>query len=130
MRKSVRGALHQACEHLGIQVPELGIVLRPEYTALGAALEALLQLLGVDTHEKLLECGAGGRERGGILCLELTEVLAYRLDGTRAGRGGGEQTHQRFVDAAREVQRRFRTVIRGRRNPEAVAEFVAAVVQI
>src|ERR1700680_3403232 len=130
MRKSVRGALYETCEHLGIQIPELGLVLRPKYAALGAALEALLHLLGIDAPEKLLECGASGAPGRGILRLELTKVAAYRLDGPCAGRCGGQKTDQCFIDAARKIQRRFRAVVGGRRDPEPIAEFVAALVQV
>src|ERR1700724_1338100 len=49
MRKTVRRPLHQTREHFGIQIPELGLVLRAEDAALGAALEALFQLLRIDS---------------------------------------------------------------------------------
>src|SRR6202166_1496720 len=62
MRKTVRRPLHETREHFGIQIPELGLVLRAEDAALGAALEALFQLLGIDSSEKLLECGACGAQ--------------------------------------------------------------------
>src|SRR3984957_5268982 len=105
MRKTVRRPLHEAREHFGIQIPELGLVLRAEDAALGAALEALFQLLGIDSPEKLLERGASGAQGRGVLSLELTEVLADRLDGARPGRGGGKQADQCFIDAARKIQR-------------------------
>ena len=75
MRKSVRRALRQTGEHLGVQVPVLGLVLRTEHAALGGAFEALLQFLRIDAAEEFLECGARRGERGGILRLEFAEVV-------------------------------------------------------
>src|ERR1700733_12068387 len=116
MRKSVGGTLRQAGEHLGIQIPILRFVLRTEDIALGGPLKTFLQLFGINASEKLFERGAGGGQRCGVLSLELTEVLAYRLDRSGTGRQGGQQTDQSLIDTLGEVQRRFRAVIGGGRN--------------
>src|SRR5216684_1747473 len=97
MRKSIRGALRKTREHLGIEVPVLGLVLRSEDAPLGGSVESFLQLLGIDAPEKFLECGASGGQGGGILRLELTKVGAYLLNRSVAGRQGGHQTDQRFI---------------------------------
>src|SRR5450755_1204286 len=130
MRKSVRGALRESCEHLRVQIPILCLVLRTEYATLGRTFEALFEFLRIDAAEKFLECGASCDQRGGILRLEFTEVLAYRLDRPGTGRQRRQQAHQRFVDSPRKIQRRFRTVIDRGRNTKAVAKFVAPLVQI
>src|ERR1700736_6373899 len=99
MRKSVRGALRKTCEHLGIEVPVLGLVLGSEDAALGGSVETFLQFLGIDAPEKLLECGASGGQGRGILRLELAEIGAYRLDRSVARGQGGQQAHQCFIDS-------------------------------
>src|SRR6266852_2096097 len=101
MRETVRGALCKAREHLGIEIPVPRLVLRSEDAALGGSVKTLLQFLWIDSPKKLLECGAGGGQRRSILRLELTEVLTNRFDGPRAGRQGGQQTDQCFVDSPR-----------------------------
>src|ERR1700730_11944172 len=119
MRETVRGALGKAREHLGIEIPVLRLVLRSEDAALGGSVKTFLQFLGIDAPQEFLECGAGGRQGRGILRLELTEVLTNRFDGPRAGGQRGQQSNQRFIDSPGEIQRRFRTLIGGRRYSEA-----------
>src|ERR1700692_2514188 len=109
MRKTVRGALREAGEHFCVEIPILRLVLGSEDAALGGSVKAFLQFLWIDAPEKLLECGASGAERRGILRLELAEVLTNRLDRPRAGRQGGQQADQCFIDSPGNIQRRFRT---------------------
>src|SRR6266481_4796233 len=130
MREAVRGALRKAREHLGIEIPILRLVLRAEDAALGGSVKTFLQFLWIHAPKKLFECGARGGESRSILRLELTEVLANRFDGPRAGRQGGQQADQCFVDSPRKIQGRFRTVVDRRRDTKAVAELVAALIEI
>src|SRR5882724_12794151 len=111
MRKTVRGTLREAREHLGIQIPILRLVLRSEDAALGGSVKTLLQVRRVDAPEELLERDSGGGERRRILRLEFAEILTNRFDRPRAGRQGGQQTDQGFVDSPRNIQRRFRTFV-------------------
>src|SRR5260370_4258464 len=99
MGKTVRGALCETREHLGIEIPILCLVLRSEHAALGGSVKTFLQFLWIDAPKKLLECGASGGQRRGILRLELAEVGAHRLYRSVARRQGGQQAHQRFIDS-------------------------------
>src|ERR1700722_1544654 len=130
MRKSVRGTLRESGEHLGIEVPVLRLILRSEHAALGGAVESFRQIRRVHATEELLEGSTGGGDRGGVLSLELTEVLTNWLHRPRAGRRGGQQPHQGLVDSPGKIQRRFRALRGGPRNAEAIAELVAALVQV
>src|ERR1700676_1514184 len=106
MRETVRGALRKAREHLGIEIPVLRLVLRSEDAALRGTVKSLLQFLWIHAPKELLECGAGGGQGRSTLRLELAEVLTNRFDGPRAGRQGGQQTDQCFVDSSRKIQGR------------------------
>src|ERR1700722_12781652 len=104
MRKTVRRALREAREHLGIQLPILRLVLRSEDAALGGSVKAFLEVRRVDAAQEFLECGSSGGECGRILRLELAEILTNRFDRPRPGRQGGEQTDQCFIDSPRNTQ--------------------------
>src|SRR5258708_20476727 len=68
MRKTVRGTLREAREHLGIQIPILRLVLRSEDAALGGSVKTFLQVRRVDAPEELFECDSSGGARRPILC--------------------------------------------------------------
>src|SRR5487761_2593885 len=82
MRQSARRALRQAGIQLRVHFPVPGLVLGIENAALRAVVEALLELLGLEAREKLLERRLHGRERRGVLGFDLAEILAHRFDGS------------------------------------------------
>src|SRR5271169_1098074 len=98
MRKSIRRPLRKAGEQLGVQVPVLGLVLAAEDAALASTLEALLEFLRIHAAQEFLEGDACCDRYCGILRLELAEIVANRLDRSRARRQGRQQAHQRLID--------------------------------
>jgi len=119
------------CEHLGVEIPILGLVLSPERSrAWWLASKRSSSSLDRRALEKLLECGAiRGQRFSGILRLSSRKLVRMVSRSVARRPGRGQQAEQGSSKPRDEIQRDPDPSGR-RRNAKAVAEFVAALVQV